>query len=148
MKRFVFALQKLLELREFREREAELELARILGRCVAVDNRLRELAVDKSRIYRNRFSAGRSIADLQADEHYLLRLDREKDRLIEERAKLELLRLEAQKKYLEASKEKKVIEKLKEKKTVEYRKFVETESIKAIDDIANNMSHAKLVEER
>jgi flagellar FliJ protein len=143
MKRFAFKLQKLLELREFKERQAELDLARITGTCVLLDNRLKAIAASKARVYKGRFTSGRTLSDLFADEFYLVRLDSEKNRTLEERAKAELARLESQKKYLEASRDKKVLDKLREKRVHEYRKAAELEGVKIIDDIANNMRRAR-----
>lgn len=47
MKRFKFGMDKLLELREYREREAEMALAARAGACARLETRLMELARER-----------------------------------------------------------------------------------------------------
>lgn len=136
MRRFKFNLEKLLELRSFHERRAELVLAEKAGRCAILDDHLRETAQARSRTGREMFSAGRILEDYRAAELYIVRLDRDRDRLTEELARAELEREGARAVYIERHKAHEAIEKLKERRQTEYYRLAEREETKALDDLA------------
>ena len=135
MRRFSFKLEKLLELRGFYERKAELVLAEKAGRCVLLDTQLHELAEAKSRTGREMFSAGRMLADYRAAELYIVRLNRDKERLVKELAEAELEREKARADYIEKHKSREVMEKIKERKAGEYYRLALREETKALDDL-------------
>jgi flagellar protein FliJ len=137
MKRFRFDLEKLLELRAYREREAEQELARAMGELASIEAHLRALAEERVTVAADRFAPGRTSADMRSAELYLLRLDKMKEALFEAAAKAELVVAAAREAYVEASRERKVLDKLKEKRKSEYRKASGIEEIKAMDDISS-----------
>jgi flagellar FliJ protein len=132
---FRFKLEKLLELRGFHERRAEMVLAEKAGRCALLDARLRAVAESRSRTGREMFSAGRMLADYRAAELYMVRLDRDRDRLTEELAKAELEREGARADYIEKRKSREVIEKLKERRQADYYRLALREETKALDDL-------------
>ena len=119
MKRFIFSLEKVLELRSFREREAEIELARCIGALAVIENNIMETAKKRVDAASMRFQKGMKMADIVSIDFYIIRLDKLKDQLLEDAAKAKLFVEEAREKYIEASREKKVIEKLKERKLKE-----------------------------
>lgn len=136
MKRFAFKLEKLLELRSFHERKAELVLAEKAGRCAVLEARLKEIAESRVRTARGMFASGRDIADYRACELYILRLDHERDRVLEELARAEVEREEARVEYLRRHKDREAIDKLKERRQADYYRAAEREEIKALDDLA------------
>lgn len=136
MRRFQFKLEKLLELRSFHERKAELLLAEKAGRCALLDGQLKANAEERSRAGREMFSAGRMLADYRASELYMIRLDRDRDRLFKELASAELEREEARRDYVEKRKSREVLDKYKERRQTEYYRLAEREEIKALDDMA------------
>jgi flagellar FliJ protein len=136
MRRFRFKLEKLLELRGFHERKAELVLAEKAGRCNVLEGKLRENAESRVRAGREMFSRGRSIADFRASELYIVRLDRDRERLLEELAAAELEREKARADYVEKRKAREVLDKIKERRQEEYYRLAEREEIKALDDLA------------
>ena len=136
MRRFRFNLEKLLALRALHERKAELVLAEKAGRCVLLGNRLREVAESKYRASREMFAKGRSIEDYRISNLYLVRLDIERDRLVEELARAELEREAARKVYVEKRCAREAIDKLKERRQAEYYRLATREEIKALDDLA------------
>jgi flagellar FliJ protein len=140
MKKFNFKLQKLLDLRQYREREAEIALGHAIGELTRIENEIKTIALQKNEASALRFKTGNTASEIRYAELYILRLDRAVDKLMEEAAKAELKVSEARDVYLEASKEKKIIEKLKEKKEKEYKKFVLSEEDKAIDEINNQLT--------
>ncbi len=136
MKRFRFDLEKLLELRVYREKETEQALARAMGDLAAIEARLRELAGERVAVASGRFAPGRTAADMRSAELYLLRLEKAKEKLLEEAAKAELAVAAAREAYVEASRDRKILDKLKEKRKAEYRKTAAVEEVKTIDDIS------------
>lgn len=136
MKRFAFKLEKLLELRAFYERRAELVLAEKAGRCAVLRTRLKEVAESRVRTSREMFAHGRDFADSRAAELYILRLDRERDKLLEELALAELELEAARKVYIEKHRDREAITKLKERRQTEYYRAAEREETKTLDDIA------------
>ncbi len=140
MKRFRFDLEKLLELRVYREKEAEQALARAMGELAAIEAKLRALAEERVAVARGRFAPGRTAADMRSAELYLLRLEKTKEKLLEEAAKAELAVAAAREAFMEASRDRKILDKLKDKRKAEYRKTAADEEVKAIDDISGGSS--------
>ncbi|HTX73123.1 MAG TPA: flagellar export protein FliJ [Rectinemataceae bacterium] len=138
MKRFQFRLEKLLEVRGFHERRAELVLAEKAGRCVALQTRLREVAESRHRTSREMFARGRGIEDYRAAGLFIMRLDRERDRLLEELARAELEREAARADYLKKRTAREAVDKLKERRQEEYYHHAEREEIKILDDLVTS----------
>jgi flagellar FliJ protein len=123
MKRFNFGLEKVLELRKFREDEARIELGRAVAALAEIEGRIKLNALAKADAVRERFSDVNSGSQgMLAWDNYIIRLEQETERFLKEAAQAELIVEEKREIYLEASREKKVIEKLREKKEAEYRK--------------------------
>ena len=119
MKRFSFSLQKVLNLRKYREEETKIALGQAIGALTAIENNIKETAVRRHHAATERFSdSGQMIAW----NHYIVRLDQTAEKLAEDAARAELVVEEKRTQYLEASRELKAIEKLKEKREKEYRK--------------------------
>jgi flagellar protein FliJ len=136
VRRFRFNLEKLLELRAFHERKAEMVLAEKAGRCALLDSELREVAKAKSRTGRDMFGRGRDIEDSRAAQLYLVRLERDRDALIKDLALAETEREGAREAYVERRKSRESIEKIKERRQAEYYRLAEREETKALDDLA------------
>ncbi len=136
MRRFRFNLEKLLELRAFHERKAEMVLAEKAGRCALLDADLREVAHARNRTGREMFGSGRDLSDYRAAGLYLIRLDRDRDRLTKELASAELEREQARTAYVVKHTARESIEKIKERRQAEYYRLAEREETKALDDLA------------
>ena len=121
MKKFVFSLQKVLDLREFEEEKAKLEL----GKAVAEMERIKKLLAENAQ---NRVNAGysrRDVSDvlsLQQIENYILGLDLKKEKLLEELASAELIFEKKRDLFTEAMQAREVLTKLKDKQLSEYKK--------------------------
>lgn len=135
MKRFRFSLKELLELKEFREREAEMALAEKSGKVRLAEMELERIAAERVRTRAGRFSGKRSIMDFLADERYLARLEREKEKGLKVLAAAELEREKALADYQEASKAKKALEKMEEGEFGLYKKESDRKELLEIDDI-------------
>ena len=136
MKRFEFSLEELMGLREFREREAQYRLAEKTGRLNLLEQELLRIASERVRILGERFTGTRNILDYLADERYLSRLDRDRDRTERDIVRAELEREEALAAYNEALKQKKVLEKLREKEEEAWHDEYNRQEVNTLDDIA------------
>lgn len=144
MKRFHFGLQKVLELRQYREQEAKIELGRAIGILTEIEDRIRQNAVRHQQAAAERFvniggvgeeGAGGSAATMLAWDNFILRLEQEAERLTQEAAAAELVVEEKRAEYRQASGELKAIEKLKEKRELEYRKEMFAAETAELDDL-------------
>jgi len=125
VKRFKFNLEKVLELRQYKEQEAKNELGHAISVLNTIENNIKQNAQSHSRAVNERFtSINTPLGSLTmlAWDNYILRLEQEAQRLMEEAAQAELVVEEKRALYLEASRELKVMDKLKEKREQEYRK--------------------------
>jgi flagellar protein FliJ len=145
LKRFRFRLERFLDLRRWKEREWEIALAKILGECLLLENRITEIGTEIGAGRLAVFTDGARV-DVQAmarRELYVLRLAQERERaqvrLVEKRKEMEKVRA----KYLEASKERKVLDKLKERQSGEYYVRQRDEEFKTLDDLNTSSSAAR-----
>ena len=143
MRSFKFKLEKILKLRENRERETELELGRAVGALSALENRIRAAAEEKVRAAGNRFGLGRDFNETRSYDLYIMRLDQTKDALLEAAARAELEVERTRGIYLEASRDRKVIDKIRERREKEYHRSALLEETKTIDDISGGRAARK-----
>ncbi|MDR0623636.1 MAG: flagellar export protein FliJ [Treponema sp.] len=136
MKAFSFPLEKILKLRTYREQEAKIDLGRAIGVLTEIENRIRAVAEDRYRAAAERFAPDNGALKIISYEHYIQRLDRARDQLLEDAAQAELVVEEKRNCYLEASRDRKVLDKLKEKREKEYRQEVFAGETKDLDDIS------------
>jgi flagellar FliJ protein len=137
MKRFSFSLQKLLDLREFREKQAELALGKAVSARDAIQLELEEVGRKRVEATYSR-QKGCSIQELLAIENYVNRLDKKKETLLEDLAAAELAVERARTEYLVASRDRQVLSKLREKKAAAWHKENLNEEAATLDDIANS----------
>ncbi|MDR1177475.1 MAG: flagellar export protein FliJ [Spirochaetaceae bacterium] len=137
MKKFVFKLEKVLELRGHYEKEAKIELGRAIAVLSDIEREIEETARKRVEAAAGRFLPGRTGAEIFNTDLYIMRLDQLRDRLFEDAARAELVVTEKREKYIEASRERKTLDRLKEKRLAEYKKAQSDEEIKTLDDIAN-----------
>jgi flagellar FliJ protein len=145
MKRFRYPLEKVLELRKYRERETEIELGRAIGELTEIENKLKALALARIQAANERFSPNNGTMEMQSYDLYIMRLDQTKEHLLEEAAKAELKVEAARAAYLEASRDRKVFDKLKEKREAEYRKEMLAEETKVLDDVSGGVRAREMV---
>jgi len=132
MKKFGFSLQKVLQLRKFREEECKIELGQAVSNLNMIENDIKKTAVKRQDAASRRFNAAQEIG---AWENYIIRLDQEAARLMEKAAQAEIIVEEKRALYLEAAKDLKTLEKLKEKREKEHRKETLDYQMAEIDDL-------------
>ena len=137
MKRFEFRLEKLLNLREFYEHQAEIDLAHAIAHKDYIDLQLKQIAKLKIKTGAefNPDLEKVDITDLHNAQNYIILLDKKKDELLEKLVIAEQIIEEKRKIYIEAASKRKVISKLKEKKLLDWKK----ENVKAEDDFIDDI---------
>lgn len=134
MKKFVFSLQKVLDLREFQEKQAETELAK----AIAETDRIKLALIEngQKQAYTNKTRNDTSLIDqMKAIESYVNRLKKEAEDLLNDLAATELVVEEKREIMVEAMKTRKVLSKLKEKQLFQYKKEQQKAEDSAVDDI-------------
>ena len=143
MKKFQFTLQKLLDIRAFREKEAETNLGRAVAAREAIVLRLTEIAQEEIKTRRSLGVSLKTPAELTLHENYLerLRIDREKQEkaLVEAELVIEKMR----KIYIKAHQERLIVTKLRERKEVEWKAEGLKQQDTVLDDIVNAREYKK-----
>jgi len=134
MKRFNFNLEKILQLRKFKEEECKLALGQAISILNKIENDILQTAVKKHNAASQRFN---NVTEIISWEAYILRLDQEAEKLAEKAAKAELVVEEKRALYLEAQKDLKALEKLKEKRQKEHRKEMLKYEMNQIDELTS-----------
>ena len=141
-------MEKLLEIRKFKERERSLELAEVTGRYISKENEIKKFALLRKQILKSRFDYADNSSytdsvflDSQnsAVREKIASLKEELEEIGSEREKV-------REKYIEALRDKNVLEKLKEKKKAEHKKTETAKENKALDDISVTSFTVKLQE--
>jgi len=132
MKRFTFRLEKVLQLRKFKENECKLALGQAISVLNKIENDIKITALKRHNAAEQRFNAGQDMASWDI---YILRLEQEAEKLAQQAAQAQIAVEEKRAMYIEAQKDLKAIEKLKEKREKEYRKETMNLQMAEIDDI-------------
>lgn len=137
MKRFEFALQKVLNLREFYEKQAEMELARAISVKDTLDAELFSIASSRFAAYNERSNC--SLEDLITIEQYVNRLMIRKEKTLVELVQAEIIIEQKRIKMLEAMQKRKVLSNLQENKKDEYKKTIQQNEDNMVDDIKKDV---------
>jgi len=135
MKRFTFRLEKVLQLRKFNENECKIALGQAVSILNKIENEIKITAVKRHNAVQQRFN---SVQDMAQWDMYILRLDKEAEKLANDAAQAEIVVEEKRALYIEAQKDLKAIEKLKEKRKNEYRKEMMDLQMAEIDDLTSS----------
>lgn len=135
MKRFEFPLEQILRLREYEEREAELELGRVTGECERLRREIRGLS-DTGRLTAESHvgTMAHDVSYRFGEERYLLRLQRRAKELQENLAVWEERLEEARERFREARKQREVLSRLKERKASHHKAEVQKEQQRVLDE--------------
>ena len=139
MRRFLFKLDKILELRRYHEQEWELKLAEATGRVVAAEQEITEWA--RRRHDTGHLHVGTGTVDMfimRTREDYVIRIDRRVLELQHQLVSLEAERSKVRDGYLEAGKKRKALTKLKERQAEEYYRDALRDEGRVLDEIAGS----------
>ncbi len=137
MREFSFRLEKMLELREYAEKQKSLVLAEVTGRYLKKEAEIAGLAALKKTVLTTRFkNADNDSMSLKYDEIQISAINHKILLLKEELGRIGKEKEDARLEYIDALKEKKVLEKLRIRKESEYRKNQKARESRTVDDLA------------
>ena len=137
MREFRFRLKKMLELREYAEKQKSLVLAEITGRYLKKEAEIAGLAALRKTFLTTRFkNADNDSMSLKYDEIQISAINHNILALKEELGRIGKEKEDARLEYIDALKEKKVLEKLQIRKESEYRKEQKARESRTVDDLA------------
>ena len=146
MRNFTFRLEKLLEIRGYREKKKILELAEVTGRYMQIMNSIQDLKTRKRTIMESRFiSSGNNVYAIMSDQSLISAIEKKISDLEEKLVPINIEKENKRLEYVEALKSKRVIEKLKEKKAYAHKREELLRETRVLDDIVN--SNFKKVQE-
>ena len=134
MKRFSFSLQKILDIREFVERQAQIELGRAVAEVNRINSDLEAVAQEKIRMIHQK-PQEMTLNDFVVRENYMKRLELTKERLLEDLAAAQLLVDEKREIFAEALKQRKILSNLRDKQYAQYKKDALVAEDNAVDDM-------------
>lgn len=137
MKRFAFSMQKILDIREFAERQAQIELGQAVAEVNRINGELEAVAQEKMRMLQVKLKDV-SLNEFLVHENYMKRLEITKERLLEELAAAQLVVDEKREVFAEAMKQRKILSNLKEKQFAQYKKEALVAEDNAVDDLVTS----------
>ena len=140
MKKFKFSLEKVLKIREFEEKEAQIELGKALAVVNDLNAQLKYIAEERIKSNDSRANSS-DLSFLMAVENYINGLDYKKEQLLEQLAQAQLVVEEKQKIMIEAMQKRKALDKLKENQVKSYKKELLQEEEKILDEIKNSVDN-------
>ena len=143
MKKFQFTLQKLLDIRAFREKEAETNLGRAVAAREAIILRLTEIAQEEIKTRRSLWSSLKTSEELTLHENYLERLRIESEKQEKALLEAEFIVEKMRKLYIKAHQERLIVSKLRERKEVEWKAEGLKQQDAILDDIVNAREYKK-----
>ena len=143
MKKFQFTLQKLLDIRTFREKEAETNLGRAVAAREAIVLRLAEIAQEEAKTLRSLWGRLTTAAELNLHENYLERLRIEREKQEKALLEAEFIVEKMRKLYIKAHQERLIVSKLRERKEVEWKAEGLKQQDAILDDIVNAREYKK-----
>lgn len=143
MKKFQFTLQKLLDIRTFREKEAETNLGRAVAAREAIILRLAEIAQEEAKTLRSLWERLTTAAELNLHENYLERLRIEREKQEKALLEAEFIVEKMRKLYIKAHQERLIVSKLRERKELQWKAEGLKQQDAILDDIVNAREYKK-----
>ena len=134
-RRFRFTLQKILDLREWEEKQAENLLAAKTGQCTACERAIGELYLRRRNTFLTRTSGGVDLTLLVVHDAFRLRLGKEIDTRQKELARLTVEREDLLKAFLETRRRRDVLTKLNEKQALIFKQAEAKRETLRLDDL-------------
>lgn len=136
MKKFVFKLQKLLEVRQYEQRQAEAELGKANAEVSRIQGELDTIAKNRVSSIKNNGSAQDLYIQSQLS-NYLYMLDQKKEVLLEDLVQAQMISDHKREVVRECLKNTKSLEKLREKQLSEWKKEMIREEENIVDDVVS-----------
>jgi len=143
MKKFQFTLQKLLDIRAFREKEAETNLGRAVAAREAIVLRLTAIGQEEAKTRRSLWNSLKTAEELNLHENYLTRLHNDRKKQEQALVEAELVVEKMRKLYIKAHQERLIVSKLRERKESEWKADMLKQQNAVLDDIVNAREYRK-----
>lgn len=137
MKKFNFSLEKVQNLKEFKKKQAEMELGKAVQEEAKIQNTLDMIARKKVDTIRAADEM-KDIGSLYSVQHYFSLLEERKEIAVEELTRAKVVTDEKRAAMERAMREVKAIENFKEMKKAEWKKEQQKEEENAIDEIVTS----------
>src|SRR5574344_436564 len=144
---FVFSWQKVLDLRNFEQDQAELELGKANAEVARIQTELDAVAAQRINVT-NEIKGTTDIMMYAQAQQYFKFLDIKKDKFLEEMAQAQLVAEQKRDVVRQAMQKVKVLEKLKAKKLADWKKEELNQEELAMDDVVNAQFTAKHAEKK
>lgn len=140
MKKFSFSMQKILDLREFEQQQAEAELGKANAEVARLQRELDSIARKRAATIKA-FDTGTDCIVQLGIQNYFFMLDQKKERFLAEIAQAQLAADEKREAVRQAMQKVKVLEKLRESKLRQWKRdCLKTEELES-DDIVTFHHH-------
>lgn len=134
MKKFSFSMQKILDLRIFEQRQAEMELGKANAEVARIQGELESIAKRKVSTIKN-FDTNTDFLIQAEIQSFFFMLEQKKEKFLEELATAQIAADEKREVVRQAMQKVKVLEKLKENKFRQWKKDSLKAEELAVDDI-------------
>ncbi|MDO5774683.1 MAG: flagellar export protein FliJ [Spirochaetales bacterium] len=138
MKKFAFSMQKILDLRIFEQRQAEMELGKANAEVARIQGELESIAKRKVSTIKN-FDTNTDFLIQAEIQSFFFMLEQKKEKFLEELAAAQIAADEKREVVRQAMQKVKVLEKLKENKLRQWKK----DSLKAEELAADDIVTAR-----
>ena len=135
MKRFHYSLQKILDLRHFQLKQAEMDLGKVNAQIAAVENKLKDIAAQRVRIAHEVDAAKDDMFLYQSAHSYFQLLNQKKESLLSTLAELQLVAEQKKAVVRAAMQREKVLERLKDNKLASWKEAGRKEEELIVDDV-------------
>lgn len=133
MKKFAFRLEKVLELRKYKESEVELRLAAATSEVLRLEQEILDLSVKKHETLRA-MTTNLDPGWVLSCDAYRRRLTHTMEKRQVDLAQAQILRDKIQQEFILAQRDRKILDKLKEKKQLQFKKLRLQTEYKVQDD--------------
>ena len=147
MKKFVFSMQKILDLRNFELDQAEAELGKVNAEIARVNNGLKEIAYEHVK-YSHYADESRDFSIHSQTQAYFVLLEQKKEAYLAELAQLEAIAEEKRAIVRECMQKVKVLDKLKERKLQAWKDENQKKEEMSTDDVVTAQSYRKAQSEQ
>lgn len=142
MAKFVFELQEILDVRNFEQEQAQIEL----GKAIAVENEINQNLNNIAQQYTVLKQSMKGVTDFNlvfAQNNHIKLLEYQKEELLKKLAEAKLVSEEKRKILQECMKKTSALEKFRDQQLEEYKQELENEEKKNIEELSTIKSNSK-----
>ena len=137
MKKFSFELEQILNLRQFQQEQAQIELGKAVSEEARIQDGLNTLALQHSQV-KKEISGSKDFFSISQGQKYFSFLKLQEERLLEDLASAKIVTESKRQLFKEALQKTESLKKLKEQKLKEHRQLEEKEDDDNVDDIVTS----------